>query len=245
VDVSAGRFDTPTWGIRAVGGSSSMRLGSADGTGAAMAAAGDVNGDGLADVALGAAGAPLANGKAYGSGTVFMVFGARTPGQMILRPGERFNGYEIPHPGAATTGFGAAVARLGRGLAIGAPGDVFGRLQGRGRVWTVPRRGAPPTVAQTGPARGGPIGLQVATPGDVAGDAGPDVLAVGRGRHSGPVPAFLFSAAGRRLACYAGLRNSLDARSAAAGAGDVGANRRPDLIFGSPGAGKAYVLLSR
>jgi hypothetical protein len=244
VDVSAGRFDTPTWGIRAVGGTSGLLLGSADGTGAAMAGAGDVNGDGLADVALGGAGAPLPSGKVYASGTVFVVYGARAPGQVLLRPGQRFRGFEVPHPPAATTGFGAAVARLGGGLAIGAPGSPYGRLQGRGIVWTVRRRGALP-VGHTGPFTGGPIGLQVATPGDVAGDAAPDVLAVGRGRRSGAAPAFSFSASGRRHARYAGLRNSLEARSAAAGAGDVGGSRRPDLIFGSPGAGKAYVLLSR
>ena len=168
-----------------------------------MAAAGDVNGDGLADVALGAAGAPLANGKAYGSGTVFMVFGARTPGQVILRPGEPFDGYEIPHPGAATTGFGAAVARLGRRprhrrprRRVRAPA---GARQGVDRA--AARRASDGRADGAGPRRADRAPGRDAR--RVAGDARNDVLAVGRGRHSipGPVPAFLFSAAGRRLAC--------------------------------------------
>ena len=85
----------------------------------------------------------------------------------------------------------------------------------------------------------------VDVPGDVAGDGRNDVLTVGRGHHSAAVQALLFSSAGSRLTTYTGLRNSVDARAAAAGAGNVGASRRPDLIFGSPGASTAYVLLSR
>jgi hypothetical protein len=79
----------------------------------------------------------------------------------------------------------------------------------------------------------------------VARDGRKDVLTIGRGHHSAAAQALLFSSAGTRLTTYIGLRNGVDARAAAAGAGDVGASRWPDLIFGSPGASTAYVLLSR
>ncbi|MGZ8634225.1 MAG: hypothetical protein ACXWZZ_10300 [Solirubrobacteraceae bacterium] len=243
VDVSANRFGLPTWGIRAVGGTSSMLLGSANGTGAAVAAAGDVNGDGLGDVLLGAAGAPRENGKAYGTGAVFVLYGTRTPSQASLRPGKRFGGFEVRAP-RASEGFGSAVARLGRGFVAGAPGSLLGRLQGPGAAYVVRSRHAHP-IRLAGPGTGGPIGFMLDVPGDVTGDGRQDVLVVGRGRRAGAVPALLLSSTGRRLATYTGLRNSVEARSAAAGAGDVGGSRRPDLIFGSPGTGNAYVLLSR
>jgi hypothetical protein len=243
VDVSGDRFATPTWGIRAVGGASGMLLGSGDATGAAMAAAGDVNGDGLGDVLLGAPGAPRADGKAYGTGGVFVLYGTRTASQARLRPGDAFGGYEIPAPHAGQ-GFGMAVAPLGRGFVAGAPGDPLARPRGRGGAYVLRTRNAHP-IRLPGPRSGGPIGFAVAVPGDVTGDGQKDVLTIGRGHHSGSVPALLYSSAGARLTTYTGLRNSVEARAAAAGAGDVGAGRRPDLIFGSPGAGAAYVLLSR
>jgi hypothetical protein len=241
VDVFGDRFAPPTWGIRAVGRASGMQLGSGDATGAAMAAAGDVNGDGLGDVLLGAPGAPRADGKAYGTGSVFVLFGTRTPSQAFLGPGEAFGGYEVPAPRA---GFGMAVARLGHGFVAGAPGEPLALPRGRGGAYVVRTRNAHP-IRLLGPRSGGPIGFAVDVPGDVAGDGRKDVLTVGRGRHSAAVQALLFSSAGSRLTTYTGLRNSVDARAAAAGAGNVGASRRPDLIFGSPGASTAYVLLSR
>ncbi|MGZ4271390.1 MAG: hypothetical protein ACXVSX_19540 [Solirubrobacteraceae bacterium] len=242
IDLSAGRFDPPTWGIRAVGAFSGLMLGSTDGTGAGVAAAGDVNGDGLGDVLLGASGAPQKNGKNYGTGMVFVLYGARNPGQVILRPGRSFTGYAVRSP-RASEGFGAAVARLGTGFVAGAPGNPTGTLQGTGGVWVVRSRTAQPKRI-AGPRLGGPVGFRVDVPGDVAGDGHAEILAVGRGRRARPVPAPLWSSNGKLVTTYTGLRNSVEARSAAAGAGNVGGNRRPDLIFGSPGVSAAYVLLS-
>ncbi len=236
VDVSGDRFDTPPWGMRVVGGTSGMLLGSA------TAAAGDVNGDGLGDVLIGAAGASRADGKAYGTGAVFVLYGSRTPTLAVLRPGQRFRGFAVMGT-LAGEGFGSAVARLGKGFVTGAP-SPFGRVEGRGALWLVRSRGAHPSRI-VGPRTGGPIGFRVDVPGDVAGDGQRDVLTVGRGHRSGVVSALLFSSDGRRLATYSGLHNSLEARSAASGAGDFGGGRRPDLIFGSPGTSTAYVLLSR
>ena len=188
-------------------------------------------------------GAPRADGKAYGTGSVFVLFGTRTPSQAFLSPGEAFGGYEVPAPRAGE-GFGMAVARLGHGFVAGAPGEPLALPRGRGGAYVVRTRNAHP-IRLLGPRSGGPIGFVVDVPGDVAGDGRNDVLTVGRGHHSAAVQALLFSSAGSRLTTYTGLRNSVDARAAAAGAGNVGASRRPDLIFGSPGASTAYVLLSR
>ena len=171
-----------------------------------------------------------------------MLYGTRTPRQVTLRPGQRFGGFAVRAPRGGE-GFGSAVARLGRGFVACAPGSPFGRLQGRGAAWLVRGRNARP-LRVAGPRTGGPIGLRVDVPGDVRGDRRQDVLVVGRGHRSRAVRVLLLSSSGRRLATYSGLRNSREARSAAAGAGDVGGSRRPDLIFGSPGTSTAYVLLS-
>lgn len=61
----------------------------------------------------------------------------------------------------------------------------------------------------------------------------------------GRVRAFLVSSNGRLVSTVSGLRNSAEARSTAAGAGNFGGSARPDLVFGSPGDSTAYVLVSR
>ena len=238
VDVSAGRFDMPAWGMRIVGGAAGLGLGSGGDAGAAMAAAGDVDGDGLGDVVLGAPGA--ARGRAEGSGTVFVVYGSRTPAQIRLRPGARLRGFEVTAP-RARIGFGSSVARLGGGFVAGAAGSPLGRRSGPGEAFVVRSRRATP-VRLAGPAADGPIGFSVAAPGDVNRDGRADVLTVARGHRDRATVALLFSATGARIVTYTGLRNGVEARAAAGGAGDTNGDRRPDLIFGSPGANAAYVL---
>jgi len=163
-------------------------------------------------------------------------------GPIILRPGERFDGFEVDGP-RPRQGFGYAVARLGGGFIAGAPGDPF-KLHGRGGAWNVRREpGRAPAIRLAGPRTGGPAGVSVDSPGDVAGrDRRSDALVVTYGRRRGLAKALVFSAHGRLLVTYRGLRNDREARISAAGAGDVTGNRRHDLIFGAPGANRAYVL---
>ena len=239
IDISADLFGVPAWGMRIVGAAASLALGSGGDAGAAMAAAGDVNGDGLGDVLLGAAGA--ARGDVYGTGTVFVVHGSRTPARLILRPGERLPGFEVRSP-VLRAGFGASVARLGSGFVAGAPGIPFQRRARPGDAFVVRDRRARP-VRLRGPRTDGPIGLSIAAPGDVDRDGRADVLAVALGHRDAKTVALRFSGSSR-AATYTGLRNGHEARSRATGAGDTNGDRRPDLIFGSPGASAAYLLTS-
>jgi FG-GAP repeat len=224
------------WGFRVSGIRDSL------GIGTAIAPAGDVNGDGLGDLLLGAAGAGL-KPREYGRGAVFTLLGSRTPDDpTLVSPGKRFNGEEVDGP-RRRDGFGFSVARIGGGFIAGAPGNVFRPLRGRGGAWIARHRGARLRLA--GPRTGGPAGVSVDGPGDVAGPGDSDALVVTYGRRRGPAKVLVFSSHGRLVTTFRGLRNDREARISAAGAGDVGGNRRNDLIFGSPGANHAYVLDSR
>jgi hypothetical protein len=70
-------------------------------------------------------------------------------------------------------------------------------------------------------------------------------LVLTRGRSLRPAAALLYSRRGERLAVYRGLRNAREARIAGAGAGDLTGDGRGDVILGSPGTARAYVLSAR
>ena len=71
--------------------------------------------------------------------------------------------------------------------------------------------------------------------GDVRGGPAREVLTLASGGFDGPAKALLFSASGRRLRTYTGLRNARRVRGAVAVVGR-------DLLLGSPGSGAAYVV---
>ena len=178
-DLAAGQA-----GFRIAGGAAG------DQAGLAVSAAGDVNGDGLADVAIGAPGA-AANGRA-GAGAVFVVYGRRTTDPVSLGA-LGAGGYAIAGA-AAGDGAGTSVAAVGDlgadgvpDLAVGAPTASGGRSKG-GAAYVVAghRAGgdvdlaAPdsgPSWRMNGPT-GGFAGLSVAAVPDVNGDGIGD-LAVG------------------------------------------------------------------
>jgi hypothetical protein len=66
-----------------------------------------------------------------------------------------------------------------------------------------------------------------------------------RGRSLRSAAPLLYSRRGALETTYRGLRNAAEARVAGAGAGTFTRDRRPDLVLGSPGASRAYVLAGR
>jgi hypothetical protein len=194
----------------------------------AAARAGDVNGDGFGDLLA----------SASGIDAVLVLYGAREADDVRIDPTKPFPGRIVYAPRRGHR-FGYSLARYGRGFVAGAPGRTL--LPGhRGGAWIVPLSGKPVRLA--GPRTGGPAGLAVDVPGDLLGGPAPEVLVVARGRWHGPAKSLLFDRTGRRLRTYAGAVNAGRVRAPVAGVGDVAGGRRPDVLFGSPGEGVAYLL---
>ena len=194
-----------------------------------VAPAGDVNRDGYGDLLLGAPG--LADGR----GAVIVLYGSPLAADVRIRPGERFGGRLVRAPGGRK-GFGYAVARLGSGFIAGAPAAPLRGLHGRGGAWILPSRTAR-AIRIEGPRTGGPAGTAVS-----ATEHGRRALVLTRGRSLRPARALLYSRRGKRLAVFRGLRNAREARIAGAGTGDLTGDGRDDLILGSPGTARAYVI---
>jgi len=221
--VVLGRRDpaAPTTGFLVRGANDDLQLG------AAAAAAGDVNDDGVGDLLIGAPGADI--GRTVARGVVFVLHGRRDPADVFIRIGEPFAGRQLTGPKGAR-GFGMAVTRYRAGVVAGAPGRSL--LSTRpGSVWIVAggRR-----VRLAGPRVGGPIGLAVAA-GDVTGGPAREVITLARGRAGHPAMGLLFSANGKRLRTYTGVLKEHRRRGSVAVVGR-------DLLFGSPGAGVAYLV---
>jgi len=228
--------------------------------GASVAFAGDVNGDGVDDLIVGAPG--------FGStfareGAAYLYLGAR--GGLFGQPA-----WSAEPTNLANAQFGRTVLGVGDvnhdGLAdviVGAPGWSSTSNAGEGRVYLY--TGSATTGLSKDPVRswaltnqaGASFGASLAA-GDFNGDGVPD-FAVGAPdwdstvQNEGQVyiipgtkPAFpaehpLPSANGipRRPAGVANARFG----SAMASAGDVNADHKNDLIVGAPGIGKAYLFL--
>jgi FG-GAP repeat protein len=219
------------------GTSSGERLGSA------VARAGDLDGDGVADFAIGSPGKSPA-GRDH-AGAVFLVSGAT--GQ-VLR--------EIDGA-AAGDQLGSSLARLGDvdgdrvpDVLAGAPtADRPGRADcGSARVFS----GATGALlwAFDGPESGIAAGTSVAGLGDVSGDGVPDV-AVGapRARPAGLLAAgstfVLSGATGAMVRRIDGTAANADFGTSVAGAGDLDGDGQDDVAIGAPrgdGTGRVDVF---
>jgi FG-GAP repeat/K319L-like, PKD domain/PKD domain len=232
--------------IRVLRGSDGLVLRTIDGGagfdafGSAVAGAGDVDGDGLADVI---AGAPGANGntgyaKVYSGlgGALLYTFAGAAAGDRM---------------GAAVAGVGDLDGDGHADVAVGAPGSSAG-APGGGRVVVYSGADGAPLLELRGTDPYAALGSAVSKAGDVDGDGLPD-LVVGAPAFSGVAAnagrADLYGGDGALLRQWFGSVAQDQFGFSVAGAGDFDADGVPDVVVGIVGsdtggqsAGEARVL---
>jgi hypothetical protein len=241
--------------------------------GASVAALGDVNGDGLGDLLVGAPRTSF-GGRGTSAGAAFVVFGARDGGTVDLSaPGRRAtvvmgagHGY---HAGTAVGALGDLDGDGRREAVVGAPGATVAGRAGAGAVYVVlsSRLGAGADLARAadfgyeidGASSGSATGAAVAGTPDMNGDGLPEVLVGARGLGTSYVvwgqrdgaPVDLAALGDRGFAVLDGAGEA--AGTAVADAGDVNGDGISDLVIGAPGAsangrvlsGSAYVVFGQ
>jgi len=188
--------------------------------GDAVCGVGDLDHDGVPDLA---AGAPRGDVRGKAAGRVY-VFSGKSGKVLLVLDGER--------PG---DGFGSTVGG-GKGLLI-VGAAAAGREQ-HGRIYVYDRLAARPAFVEDADATGAALGYMfVSVPGDVDGDGAPDIYAsdfsnAAKGRATGR--AYVYSGRdGKLLRILTGEQAGAGFGIGAARAGDVDHDGHADLVIGS------------
>lgn len=222
-----------------------------EGLGSSLAALGDVNGDGIGDLAAGAPG----DGSSM-PGTVRVLSGAdgsQIYGLTVGTPAELF--------GSAVAGAGADYNFDGAPeLLVGVPG-ANGTSTIQGRVELRSGRTGALLWARTDPTVGSELGFSVAGVGDLNGDGWAEVIA-GAPREvdpaTGKTPGAIYVLSGRNGKPFYSIKGEIPLGTfnfsafgaSVSGTGDLNADGRPDFVVGAPGwtqtpgganFGKAYI----
>jgi hypothetical protein len=242
-------------------------------TGTSLAAVGDLNGDGLGDLLVGAPRVSF-RGRGKSAGAAYIVFGSRDGGTVDLAvPGGRAavvmgvaHGY---HAGMSVAALGDLDGDGRREIVIGAPGATVAGRPGAGAAYVVlsSRLGPGADLARAadfgyeidGASAGGGAGGAVAGSGDMNGDGLPEVLVGARGAGAAyavwgrrdPTPVDLAALGAQGFAMLETAGEHVGA--AIADAGDVNGDGASDVVVGAPAAGAhgrarsgtAYVVYGR
>jgi hypothetical protein len=236
-----------------------------EGCGISAAGAGDVNGDGFADMIVGA---DFAGQNGYVSGSSYVVFGKGSgfAPSIDLSSLDGGNGFRLDgaeaydQSGRSVAGAGDVNGDGFADVIVGAVGaDPHGTYSGSAYVVFGKAAGFPATIDLAsldgsngfrldGEAAFGPVGASVSGAGDVNGDGFADVTGFGGwvvfGKRSGFAPAIDLSA----LDGSNGFRVAAVPYGTGAAAGDVNGDGFADVIVGAGdpgGPGKSYVVFGK